>query len=262
MRLTFLLVTDEAVERHAVERHLPASVADVDHRQALDTIGSLHVLALRGGERWPRLGAGAGTDHRLPLRVLGETVERQPRSCGQHRSDLRNRRGRHLDRLGLRARASGDVHRPDGDPGQHRLRPIRRPRGGSVAPPRSPGQLCPPIKPIRAMPSSFRPVVRPRAPRTGRRQVHRTDHRTRIRHPSHDRFYGPRSGPDCHVMWTSPTEAGHREGHRLGDREEQRPWLKTQAVHSSSEGSTTWPSSAGTWSARWTSTRTCSACRW
>ena len=51
----------------------------------------------------------------------------------------------------------------------------------------------------------------------------------RIRHPSLDRSYGPRSGPDCRVVWTAPTEGESRESHRLAHRAGHREGTETMA---------------------------------
>ncbi len=99
--LPLLLVAREPVERDVVERHLEMA-AHLDERQPLDALGACDVRALRSEKRRPDLGARARAG-RGAGRVVGEAVERHPRTRGQHRADTGNLRGGDVDRL-LRAR--------------------------------------------------------------------------------------------------------------------------------------------------------------
>ena len=178
--LTLLLVLREAIQGDLVERNLPVAVADVHHRQALDTPWPRHVRTLRRQHRRPDLGAHSRA-LRGPRCVLGEPVEGEARGGGEDDPHVGHLCRRDLDGLGVRARGPGDpgrrghVHdqgareRPERR-AEMRRESRRRPDPGHVGP-CLPGLSLPsnhldlfgtrscvrsPLLPCRAVPSWFR----------------------------------------------------------------------------------------------------------
>ena len=256
-----------------MERHLPASVADVHHRQALDPLGTLHVLAFRRGERRPRLGARTPVQFDFPFvswvkryRVKPEAVVSTVPIFGIVVVDT-------LIALGFVPEAPATFTIPT-------VTPVKT---TAAANPSARSRVrrnlldCPAncdlsVKPIRAMPSSFRPVVRPRASPAQAAEAtlhHRIRHQSRTSRPVIRLTVA--SGLPRNVDGSGRGRAtGRADGHRAA---RESPWggseegTETMAEHASGpfevqRGQPPGPWSAGTWSAQVDFyTGTCSACR-